>query len=337
MEHATARDDHPWARRSSPRPRRGGSRALRNWGGAEDETMAKPPTRRAASAPLVDTTHERAMLERHLLRRRTGPLFPGLWAGDHWTPGVRLADTWTLAWSAAGMPMLEIPVGFSIDHVARALGILPPAARLSTRQRKEWKDAGGGSPEETWQQRVRQPIGNPLLALLASSMLDDLAIDHAQAPIEARKLYATVIRAVRILRRQLNAVPRRAAVSISDGRWHVGSLRHLLDLYVGDILAALTAVQQSAAPLDRLGRVRRAFAPQPRRRVQPWIRPAARLDSLVRVQNAGQPDLLAVVAGLELHGHDLGAGTLAQKQDRIRRALRRVRTRRQPRRRPSDC
>src|SRR4029450_6327531 len=207
-----------------------------------------------------------------------------------------------------------IPVGFSIDHVARALGISPLTARLSARQRKEWEDAGGGSPEETWQQRGRQPLGNPLLA---SPTLAALAIDHAQAPIEARNLYATVIRAARILRRQLNAVPRRAAVSIGDGPWHVGSLRHLLDLYVGDILAALKTVEQSAAPLDRLGRVRRAFAPTPRRRVRPWIRPAARLDSLVRVQNAGQPDLLAVVAGLELHGHDLGAGTLAQKKDRV--------------------
>jgi hypothetical protein len=298
--------------------------------------MAKPPTRRAAGAPIIDTTHERAMLERHLLRRRAAQLFPGLWAGDHWTPGVKLADTWTPAWSAAGLPMLGIPVGFSIDHVARALGISPLTARLSARQRKEWEDAGGGLPEETWQQRVRQPIGNPLLALLASPRLDDLAIDHAQAPIEARKLYATVMRAARILRRQLNAVPRRAAVSIGDGPWHVGSLRHLLDLYVGDILAALTTVEQSVAPLDRLGRVRRAFAPQPRRRVRPWIRPAARLDSLVRVQNAGQPDLLAVVAGLELHGHDLGAGTLAQKKDRVRGAIRRARrTRGRRRRRPT--
>src|SRR4029453_4970758 len=123
--------------------------ALR-WGGAEDETMAKPPTRRAAGAPLVDTTHESAMLERHLLRRRAAPLFPGLWMGDHWTPGVKLADTWTPAWSAAGMPVVGIPLGFSVDHVARALGILPPAARLSARQRKEWEDAGGGSPGEIW-------------------------------------------------------------------------------------------------------------------------------------------------------------------------------------------
>jgi hypothetical protein len=253
--------------------------------------------------------------------------------GDHWTPGVKLADTWTPAWSAAGMPMLGIPLGFSVDHVARALGISPPAARLSARQRKQWEDAGGGSAEEIWQQRVRQPIGNPLLALLASPTLDDLALDHAQAPIEARKLHATVIRAVRILRRRLNAVPRRAAVSMRDGPWHVGSLRHLLDLYIGDILAALTTVEQAAASLPRLARVRRVFAPQRRRRVLPWIRPAARLDSLVRVQNAGQADLRAVVAGLELHGHDLGAGTLAQKKDRVRVSIRRARMIRGPRRR----
>jgi hypothetical protein len=299
--------------------------------------MAKPRTTgRAAGVPLVDTTHERAILERHLLRRRAAPLFPGLWRGDHWTPGVKLADTWTPAWSAAGMPVVGIPLGFSVDHVARALGISPPAARLSARQRKEWEDAGGGSPEEIWQQRVRQPIGNPLLALLASPTLDDLALDHARAPIEARKLHATVIRAVRILRRRLNAVPRRAAVSTHDGPWHVGSLRHLLDLYVGDILAALTTVEQAAASLPRLARVRRAFAPRRRRRVLPWIRPAARLDSLVRVQNAGQADLRAVVAGLELHGHDLGAGTLAQKKDRVRGTIRRARMTRGPRRwRPS--
>jgi hypothetical protein len=298
--------------------------------------MAKPPTRRAAGPPLADTTHERAMLERHLLRRRAGPLFPGLWAGDHWIPGVKLADTWTPAWSAAGMPVLGTPLGFSVDDVARALGISRPPARLSARQRKEWDDAGGGSPEETWQQRVRQPIGNPLLALLASPMLDDLAIDHALAPTEARKLHVTLVRTVKTLRRQLNAVPRRVALSTSAGPWHVGSLRHLLDLYVGDILAALTAVEQAAASLSRLARVQRAFAPQRRRRVQPWIRPAARLDSLVRVQNDGQADLIAVVAGLELHGHNLGAGTLAQKKDRVRGAIRRARmTRRARRRRPS--
>src|SRR4029453_12181438 len=99
------------------------------------------------------------------------------------------ADTWTPAWSAAGMPMLGMPVGFSVDDVARALGISRSPARLSARQRKEWADVGG-SPEETWQRRVRQPIGSPLLALLASSRLDDLAVDHAQAPTEARKLNA---------------------------------------------------------------------------------------------------------------------------------------------------
>jgi hypothetical protein len=294
--------------------------------------MAKPPTRRAAGEPLVDTGHERAMLERHLLRRRAAPLFPGLWTGDHWIPGVKLADTWTPAWSAAGMPMLGTPSGSSVDHVARALGISPPAARLSARQRKEWEDAGCGSPEETWQQRVRQPIGNPLLALLASPTLDDLAVDHAQAPIEARKLHATVIRAARTLRRRLKAVPRRVSVPTSDGPWHVGSLRHLMDLYVGDILAALTTLEQAAASLPRLARVRRAFAPQ-RRRMQTWVRPAARLDSLVRVQNDGQADLRAVVAGLELHGHDLGAGTLAQKEDRVRGTIRRARRTRRPRRR----
>jgi hypothetical protein len=298
--------------------------------------MAKPPTRRATRPALADTTHERAMLERHLLGRRAAPLFPGLWVGDGWIPGVKLADTWTPAWSAAGMPLLGIPPGFSVDDVARTLGIARPAARLSARQRKEWEDADD-SPEKTWQQRVRQPIGNPLLALLASSTLDDLAVDHAQAPTEARKLHASVVRAVKTLRRQLDSVPWRAAVATRGGPWHVGSLRHLLDLYADDIFTALTAVEQAAAPLCRLARVRRAFAPQRRRRVQPWIRPAARLDSLVRVQNAGQACLLAVVAGLELHGHDLGAGTLAQKQDRVRRALRRVRTRRQPRRRASDC
>src|SRR5262249_29393604 len=160
---ATARDCNPLARRSSPRPRRGASEGALTWGGAEDETMAKPPTRRAAGAPLVDTGHARAMLERHLLRRRAAPLFPGLWTGDHWIPGVKLADTWTPAWSAAGMPMLGTPLGSSVDHVAHALGISPPAARLSARQRKEWEDAGGGSPEEALQQRGRQPIGNPLL------------------------------------------------------------------------------------------------------------------------------------------------------------------------------
>src|SRR5262249_37893085 len=83
---ATARDCNPWARRSSPRPRRGASEGALTWGGAEDETMAKPPTRRAAGAPLVDTGHARAMLERHLLRRRAAPLFPGLWTGGHWIP-----------------------------------------------------------------------------------------------------------------------------------------------------------------------------------------------------------------------------------------------------------
>jgi hypothetical protein len=59
------------------------------WGGAEDGTMAKPTTPRAAGAPLVDTTHERAMLERHLLRRRAAPVFPGLWAGDDVRPHRR--------------------------------------------------------------------------------------------------------------------------------------------------------------------------------------------------------------------------------------------------------
>src|SRR4030095_8030155 len=105
-----------------------------------DETMAKPPTRRAAGAPVVDTTHERAMLERHLLRRRAAPLFPGLLAGDHWTRGVKLADTWTPAWSAAGMPTLGIPLGFSVDDVARTLGISRLAAHLSARQREGWGD-----------------------------------------------------------------------------------------------------------------------------------------------------------------------------------------------------
>jgi hypothetical protein len=51
------------------------------------------------------------------------------------------------------------------------------------------------------------------------------------------------------------------------------------------------------------------------------------------VQNAGQADLLAVVAGLELHGHDLGAGTLVQKKDRVRAAIRRTRRTRRPLRR----
>ena len=298
--------------------------------------MAKPPTRRAAGPPLADTTHERAMLERHLLRRGPALLFPGLWAGDHWIPGVKLADTWTPAWPAAGMPVVGTALGFSVDDVARALGISRPAARLSVRQRKEWEDAGGGSPEKTWQQRVRQPIGNPLLGLLASPMLDGLAIDHALAPTEARKLHVTVARTVKTLRRQLNAVPRRVALSTSGGPWHIGSLRRLLDLYVGDILAALAAIEQAAASLPRLARVQRAFAPQRRRRVQPWIRPAARLDSLVRMQNDGRADLAAVVAGLELHGYDLGAGTLAQKKDRVRGAILRARmTRRPPRRRQS--
>src|SRR5262249_29391478 len=103
------------------------------------------------------------------------------------------------------------------------------------------------------------------------------------------------------------------------------------DLYVGDVLTALAAVEQAAAPLARLARVRRTFAPQRRRRVRTWIRPAARLDSLVRVENAGQADLLAVVAGLGLHGHNLGAGTLEQKKARVRHALDRARTTRRGR------
>jgi len=292
--------------------------------------MAKLPARRTGGPLPADTAHERAILERHLLRQRAAPLFPGLWTGDGWIPGVKLADSWTLAWSAAGMPVLGIPLGFSVDDVARTLAIARPGGRLSRRQQKEWKDAGV-LPEKTWQDRVRQPIGNPLLALLASSTLDDVAIDHARAPADARKLHASVARTLKTVRRQLGSVPRRSSVSTRGGPWHVGSLRHLLDLYVSDVLTALAAVEQAAAPLARLARVRRAFAPQRRRRARPWIRPAARLDSLVRVENAGQADLLAVVAGLELHGHNLGAGTLEQKKARVRHALDRARTTRRGR------
>src|SRR5262249_26175013 len=192
--------------------------------------MAKLPARRTGGPLPADTTHERAMLERHLLRQRAAPLFPGLWAGDSWIPGVKLADSWTLAWSPAGMPLLGIPLGFSVDDVVRTLGIARPAGRRSRRQHKEWEDAGV-SPEESWEDRVRQPIGNPLLALLASSTLDDVARDHARAPSDARKLHASVVRTVKTLRRQLGSVPRCSSVSTRGGPWHVGSLRHLLHLY----------------------------------------------------------------------------------------------------------
>src|SRR5262249_2007919 len=83
--------------------------------------------------------------------------------------------------------------------------------------------------------------------------------------------------------------------------------------------AALPPHRRIAVHDDLRARCRQGRAaarlPSTTRPARDW---AAGLDSLVRVENAGQADLLAVVAGHELHGHHLGAGTLAQKNGRVR-------------------
>src|SRR5262245_61730713 len=67
----------------------------------------------------TDVAHERAVLERHLLRPNAEHVLPGLWWDDTWVPGIEVGDTWMPAWFAAGMPMLGIPLGFALNTSSR--------------------------------------------------------------------------------------------------------------------------------------------------------------------------------------------------------------------------
>jgi hypothetical protein len=83
------------------------------------------------------------------------------------------------------------------------------------------------------------------------------------------------------------------------------------------------------ANVVRVAQVEHAFLP-PRgktRDYERWSWPAARLAAFLRSRPGWKSSPLAIVAGLEWHGHDLGPGSLAQKQLRVKQALKRSRAR----------
>src|SRR5262245_56710383 len=139
----------------------------------------------------TDVAHERAVLERHLLRPNAEHVLPGLWWDDTWVPGIEVGDTWMPAWFAAGMPMLGIPLGFGPQHVVAALGIEVPRGLLP-HQRREWDDAHE-DPEETWRNASPMPIDNPFLTLQTSPVLDRIA----QAPPATASTSSPIRRASR--------------------------------------------------------------------------------------------------------------------------------------------
>jgi hypothetical protein len=272
-----------------------------------------------------DANRERAMLERHLLVRRRGhePLFPGLWADDRWIPGIALADTWAPVWAAPGMPFLgRVPLRFTSAHVVAALGIGTPP-KLSSRQRKEWA-AAGREPARTWQDACDLPIDHPGVSLLTSRVLDDLAREHGEAPRRAREVHAKVRGAIDALR-AIQGVGTELGGRVATpeaGPWRVGTLGRLLDLYNRDAAVSLLlfevagligALERWDRDVVRLAAVEHAFLP-PRgktRDYERWSGAAARLDEFLRSRGGGKTSHLAIVAGLEWHGHDLGPGSLA--------------------------
>jgi hypothetical protein len=285
--------------------------------------------------PATDGAHERAVLERHLLRPGAEHVFPGLWWGDRWIPGVEVGDTWMPAWSAPGMPMLRIPVGFGPNHVVAALGI-ETSRGLLPHQRQAWDDAHE-DPEQTWRDVSPMPIDDPFLTLQTSPVLDLIAQAHGEAPQKAQTLCDAVTKAaaaLRALHDAAAAVDEQAGPGPGPNPVLIGSLARLVALDNNDLLADLAAhevasliaqLERSAAKLASIAEMTTAILPRHTvdDRYAPWSRAAARLDALVRGWNTGKTNHAAIVAALEWHGHDLGSGSLDEKKERVRGAIKR--------------
>ena len=214
---------------------------------------------------------------------------------------------------------------------------LDQAPGLRPRQVREWARAGR-DPRATWEAVAPLAIDNPWIALLVAPLLDEMGAAHAEAPGRARALRLALAEASRGLDRARRLIDGWGESLVggwsrSGGRhWRVGSLDRLLRL---ESAAASRAVRRLTAVLTTTGaRLVRlelvpAFRP-PRgktRRVRPWTSAAMRLDAFVRRYNHGRTDHAVIVAALEWHGFDLGAGSLGLKKQRVAQVLARRRPR----------
>jgi hypothetical protein len=229
--------------------------------------------------------------------------------------------------------MLGIPIGFGPQHVVAALGI-ETRRGLLPHQRQAWDDAHE-DPEQTWREASPIPIDDSFLTLQTSPVLDLLAQAHGEAPEKARTLSDAATKAAAALRALHDAAGAAdEQAGPGSGPVRTGSLARLLALDNNDVLADL-AVHEVASLIARLERRAVALAPiaavtnalLPRHTVDDryaaWSGAAVRLDAMLRSWNNGETNHAAIVAALECHGHDLGPGTLDEKKDRVRGAIKR--------------
>lgn len=282
-----------------------------------------PPHNRRAG----ELRAERDLLRRELLRPGPAPVLPGILLGDRYVPGVQIDDT---TW-------IPDPNVFSPEEVAGLVDgrrLTTAGRRLSEQQWKEWR-RGKQEPVAAWEAIAPSglSIDDLRVILLASPVFDQIAEQHADAPPQAVPLVqgvSQIIAGVQAVRAYFTTSP---PMTLPVGVL-AASFERLLrleaiplweTLRTSDMAALVNALEDVLPHLTAISQVTNAWRPRRSRREQPWHRATRRLAGfLLRSAAPRAPEgfHLALVAALEWHGNDLGRGSLEQKKDRVREALR---------------
>jgi hypothetical protein len=210
--------------------------------------------------------------------------------------------------------------------------------RLSERQQEEWTEAQQ-DPLEAWEAwRAVRPatpaIDHPLIMLFATPVLDQVVDEHAGTPQTALELVRALSQAIGGLEAARKVLTQLPSPTLLSGfllasfarlfRLEATPLWHLLTS--PEVTQLLSQLEEGMRAVTPISQVENAWGPPHDPREPVWYRGARRLVTVIcpdypPSKGTGATLYRALVAGLDWHGQDLGAGTLDQKADRVRWAL----------------